>query len=311
MNPFSGDIVDNRLYGRGSNDMKAGVGISLFAAETLRELKVKLEGNLIVESVVDEEFGGVNGTLAGRLKGFNGDAAIIGEPTSLKVCPAQRGGHFAHITFRSPGGILIREQESVGVIDQVRHFLVALNSFAEQRRRTTHLHDLYSELSDPVPVMVTRLFTAPWGNLEPIGIPETCKLQLYWQSMPGEDPVQVEKQFRDWLEDLVQAAPEIFVEKPVVESPLRALPGSAISRKDPLVTEFVGSAGQILGAPPVVVGMEAPCDMFVFHQFGMPALLWGPKGGNTHTGDEYVEIDSLVLAARVLLSFVCRWCGVA
>ena len=66
----------------------------------------------------------------------------------------------------------------------------------------------------------------------------------------------------------------------------------------------------MLGAPPPVVGIEGPCDMFVFHQFGIPAVLWGPCGGNTHGADEYVELDSALAAAKALLLFVCRWCGV-
>src|SRR6202035_2509203 len=60
---FGGQIEGNRLYGRGSNDMKAGVAINLFVAEALQELDVHLAGDLTVETVVDEEFGGVNGTL--------------------------------------------------------------------------------------------------------------------------------------------------------------------------------------------------------------------------------------------------------
>ncbi|MCX6622207.1 MAG: hypothetical protein NTY38_14290 [Acidobacteria bacterium] len=52
--------------------------------------------------------------------------------------------------------------------------------------------------------------------------------------------------------------------------------------------------------------------MYVFHQyFGMPAVLWGARGGNTHNADEYLEIPTLIDAAKVLLAFVCEWCGVA
>ena len=51
--------------------------------------------------------------------------------------------------------------------------------------------------------------------------------------------------------------------------------------------------------------------MYVFHEFGIPAVLWGCRGGNTHNPDEYVEIDSVEKAAQGLLAFVCRWCGVA
>jgi acetylornithine deacetylase len=52
--------------------------------------------------------------------------------------------------------------------------------------------------------------------------------------------------------------------------------------------------------------------MYVFHQaFGIPAVLWGARGGNTHAADEYLEIDTVVAAAKSLLLFVCRWCGAA
>jgi acetylornithine deacetylase len=60
------------------------------------------------------------------------------------------------------------------------------------------------------------------------------------------------------------------------------------------------------------VGIESPCDLYVFHQaFGIPAVLWGPRGGNTHGADEYLEIDSVIAAAKSLLLFICQWCGMA
>ena len=50
--------------------------------------------------------------------------------------------------------------------------------------------------------------------------------------------------------------------------------------------------------------------MFIFQQhFGIPAVLWGGRGGNTHMADEYVEIDTVVDAAKTLLLFVYRWCN--
>jgi acetylornithine deacetylase len=98
----------------------------------------------------------------------------------------------------------------------------------------------------------------------------------------------------------------------MVEFPFRWLPGSAILKSHPLVQEFSRAAARALEKAPPVVGFEAPCDMYIFHQeFGMPALLWGVRGGNTHSADEYVEIDSAIVAAKALLIFVCQWCGVS
>jgi acetylornithine deacetylase len=307
--PFSGHVDGNRLYGRGSNDMKAGVAINLFVASALAELKLRLRGDFTFETVVDEEFGGVNGTLAARVRGITADAAIVSEPSFLRICAAQRGGRTVHITFRAPGGVLSDGAFPAGVIDQVTHFLSALREFATLRR-TADTHPLYAGCPDPVPVSVTKIFTAPWGTTEPITVPEECKVELFWQLMPGEEQAPVEKQFMEWFDTVLASAPQLFAYHPTVEYPIRWLPGSAIDPALPLVQELQSCAATVLPAPPPIVGIEGPCDMFVFHDFGIPAVLWGPSGGNTHAADEYVDLDSAVAAAKALLLFVSRWCGV-
>jgi acetylornithine deacetylase len=308
---FGGEVDGNRIYGRGANDMKAGVAMNLFIAEAVADLSFALRGDLIFETVIDEEFGGVNGTLAGRLRGYNGDAAIIAEPSFLRVCPAQRGGRTVHITFRASGGVLTEGAFPVGVVEQVSHFLSRIPEFAAERRRTTLVHGLYEHHADPVPVSVTKIFTSPWGTGEPITVPEECKVEFYWQLMPDETQEAVEREFHDWFRSVIEARPKLFPHMPTVEFPIRWLPGSAIAESEPLVQELAACAEAVLGTRPIIAGIEGPCDLFVFHQASIPAVLWGPRGGNTHAADEYVEIDSLVDAATALLLFVCRWCGVS
>jgi acetylornithine deacetylase len=309
--PFGGQIEGNRLYGRGSNDMKAGIAATLFVVEALRKIKLNLNGDLTVETVVDEEFGGVNGTLAGRLRGFNGDGAIITEPTFLKICPSQRGGRIAQITLSAPGGILQDGKFPVGVLDQVRLFLNKVNDFSEHRRKKAPPHELYAGHADPVPVSITKIFTSPWGNNEPVTIPETCRIEMYWQLMPGENQHDVDREFAAWLAHTVQSAQQIFTSKPKVDFPIRWLPGSAIAKGHPFVQEFAQSADAALGREAEITGFEAPCDMYIFHQWNVPAFLWGPTGANTHAADEYVELDSVLATAKALAVFITRWCGLA
>jgi acetylornithine deacetylase len=295
-----------------SVEMKGGVGANLFVAMALRELGIELKGDLVIETVCDEEFGGVNGTIAARVKGYNADAAIVTEPTFLEICPAHRGGRTVQITLSSKGGILPEGKFPAGVIDPIRYFLQKVLDFAEQRKTGAPGNEFFAASQDPVPVSVIKLTTGPWGNSEPKTIPETGQIEMYWQAIPGETQEKIESEFHHWFDGLVKAAPDLFPVKPKVEFPIRWLPGSAISRQEPLISEFAECAHDALGKEPSIKGFEAPCDMYVFHQaFRTPAILWGPRGGNTHAADEYLEIDSVVATAKAELQFVCQWCGVA
>ncbi|MCZ7545444.1 MAG: M20/M25/M40 family metallo-hydrolase [Anaerolineae bacterium] len=104
--PFGAEVEAGRLYGLGAGDMKGGVAIALTVAQAIQRLGIKLEGDLLVESAVDEEFGGVNGTLAGRLRGHNADAAVILEPTNLEVYPAARGARIINLEMTNAAQVV-------------------------------------------------------------------------------------------------------------------------------------------------------------------------------------------------------------
>jgi acetylornithine deacetylase len=309
--PFGAVIEDGRLFGRGAWDMKAGVAMNLAALRALSRAGFVLAGDVIFESVVDEEFGGVNGTLAGRLRGYNADAAIIGEPTSLRICPAQRGGRTLHITLHGDGGILAGKQTSGRAVDQLTYVLGRLPELKERRTRRVGVHPYYTNSAEPFAVWVTNIATGKWGWTQPITVPEVCKVELYWQAMPDETCEEVEGEFLDWWREMTEARPDLFGAKPVIEWPMRFLPGCATPPDAPLVTEFAAVAAN-LNMTATIEGLDAPSDMYVFPRcFDTPAIMWGPSGSGAHQANEYVEVDSLVAATRALAHFVCGWCGVA
>ena len=90
---------------------------------------------------------------------------------------------------------------------------------------------------------------------------------------------------------------------------MRWIPGSSIPSDSPLVTSFA-DACSACGLEARVEGLDSPADMYIFQRcFGIPALMWGPFGGNAHQADEFVDLDSLFEATRALLRFVVQWCG--
>jgi acetylornithine deacetylase len=312
--PFGAETDGGRTYGRGSCDMKAGIATSLFVVECLSELKLRLAGDLMFETVVDEEFGGSNGTLAGRLRGYNADAAIITEPSNLRICPAQRGGRTVHLKLRCPdAGVLDTTTGfASGILDQLTYVLSQIPHFAAQRNTNCRRHELYATQPDPVPVSVLKVHTSPWGWNEPLTVPASAMIEIYWQLMPGETQADVDAEFRAWLQSIVNKRRELFSIAPEVSFPLRWLPGSAISTEEPLVEELARCAESLTGSKPVIAGIEGPCDMFILHnEFKIPTVLWGPSGGKIHSADEYVELDSVLTAAKVLLFFAVQWCGLA
>lgn len=269
----------------------------------------RLKGNLIFETVADEEFGGVNGTLAGRLRGYNADAAVIGEPTSLNICQAQRGGRTIHVLLHGEGGILPSEKTPARAVDQLSYVLARLPEFAKRRERRVRIDAYYSNSKEPFAVWVTNIATGRWGWTQLISIPELCRVEIYCQSMPDETRDEVEGEFTEWWNEMVDARPDLFRKRPTIELPMRWLPGCSIPPNSPLLTEFAQTSAS-LGVDAKVEGMDAPSDMYIFeHCFHTPATMWGPSGGNAHQADEFVEIDSLFQAMRVLGHFVTRWCG--
>ena len=88
--PWGGEIADGEMYGLGVCDMKAGVAAMILATRFLCEAGFPPQGDVMIQSVVDEEGGG-NGTLGCVVEGYKADAAIVTEPTRLHVQPASRG----------------------------------------------------------------------------------------------------------------------------------------------------------------------------------------------------------------------------
>lgn len=101
--PFGGEIRDGFIWGRGSQDMKGGVAAMVHAATVLHRLGITLKGDLIIESVIDEETGGP-GTAATVERGYRPDFVICTEPTDLDIYPVEGGLEWLRVTIVGKAG---------------------------------------------------------------------------------------------------------------------------------------------------------------------------------------------------------------
>ncbi|MCL5073628.1 MAG: M20/M25/M40 family metallo-hydrolase [Actinobacteria bacterium] len=129
--PFSGKIKNGWMYGRGSADMKSGTLAGFIALKCLNDLKIRLKGSVLAESVVDEEFGGVNGTIASRLRYPDINFAILAEPTDLTIGIETKGGTDFKVSVKekSSGGINTESHECPNPIYKLSKIALALQKY--------------------------------------------------------------------------------------------------------------------------------------------------------------------------------------
>jgi acetylornithine deacetylase len=309
--PFGAQVDGGRIYGRGAYDMKGGLAAQLMAVKLLHSADVELAGDLILESVVDEEHAGANGTLANRLAGFGGDAAVLAEPSGLQLYHAHKGFRIVHLTLRGRGGMSFSGERLANPVEHVGVLIDCFQAFRRQRRRTAPRPPEYAGDPDPVPVYMNKLQAGEFSLAIPMQVPETCTLEVYWQTLPGERREQVEREFFEFLDAWVRDHPALEPFAISHRFSHRWMPGTRIDRDAPVVQVAERAAADAIGSPIAVTGSPYPCDLFVFHHFGIPAVVFGPAGGNGHGSDEYVEIDSLRQVLRMLLLTIVRFCGLA
>ncbi len=305
--PFEPTIVDGRLFGRGASDMKGGLAAAVMAVRCLRDLAIPLAGDLLVESVVDEEMAGANGTLASRLLGNNPDAAVIMEPTGLRVCPGHLGGRVYRIRIHGAGGMAFGGMDVVSPLHAMARFLVACEEVGGRRHGLVAPGD---QLGPPFNTIVSIARSGSYELGQGTGVPTEAVVEVWVESGVHTTADQLDASFLAFCERVVADDPLLAKCRVAYERVTRFIPGSSIANDHPIVQAALAALAAVIG--PTHASVEtAPfaCDGFVFHAFGVPALILGPTGDNAHAADEYVLTESVADLTAVLANLAVAWCG--
>ncbi|MEP6816748.1 MAG: M20/M25/M40 family metallo-hydrolase, partial [Marmoricola sp.] len=179
--PFSAEIWQGRLYGRGSCDMKAGFAANLAVVETLRAAGVRLERPLAVHGVTGEEDGGL-GAFATLRRGHRADAAVITEPTADRLVVANAGA----LTFRievpgrsAHGSLRLEGQSAFESFLPIHRALLALEG-----DRNTVVDPMFVDRAMPYALSFGIVHTGDWSS----SVPDRLVAEGRYGVMLGEEP---------------------------------------------------------------------------------------------------------------------------
>ncbi len=306
--PFGAETVDGTLYGRGSSDDKGGIAAAIGAVQCLLALGIKLKGDVILESVVNEEHSG-NGTLACIARGYTADAAITLESSENRVRIGSYGGVYwginltgkvRHTKNRWAGSV----QDGVSAIEKLSVIIKHLLQLeADQNRRP--VSDLYAG-EMPFSLNIGRV----WGGSYDTASAGDCSLRGSIYFGPDIGSVKgVMDSFRAYVMKAASEDPWLTNHPPEV----LFFHHDDAHRMDPkaeIVAAILASGEQALGRKmETMAGIGANDCRHLVNQGGIPSVVLGPGGlSQSHTIDESIQLDPLIENVKILALTIYNWC---
>jgi acetylornithine deacetylase len=290
--PFTAEVADGRVRGRGAYDMKGSLAACLAAVRAVRDAGRQLAGDLVIAAVADEEHAslGTADVIAHRRV----DAAIVTEPTELEVCIAHKG--FVWLQVETSGRAVHGSRFFEGIDANMRmgRVLARLDGL-ERALRARAPHPLVGPPSLHVPLI--------HGGTELSTYAASCRLSIERRTVPGETEAQV-------LDEIAAVARDADVTHPApsVRSVLARSPFT-VSAEAAIVRAVTAAAARVRGATPGFVGKPFWMDSALLADAGVETVIIGPVGGGAHTADEWVDLRSLEHLAAILAETACRYCG--
>jgi acetylornithine deacetylase len=288
--PFSPTERDGRLYGRGAQDMKGGVAAMIDAARLVRERGFD-GGRLIIAAVVDEEFASVGAdALVTR---FTADAAVVTEPTDLRIGVAHKGFAWASIETHgraAHGSRPLDGRDAIFRMGRVLQRFERLDRDLQSRRP----HELLGTGSLHASIIE--------GGRELSSYPDRCRLQLERRTLPGETGDTLRAEGEEILRGLRDEDPEfsatleLMFSRPPYEIPqIAALPAA------------LSNATRVCGVATSVVGMSFWTDAAILGAAGIPSVLFGPGGAGLHSTEEYVIVQDVIACRDALAELALNY----
>jgi acetylornithine deacetylase len=305
--PWSAAIEGDRIYGRGAWDDKVGVAVIVWLAEALHDAGIQLAGDLIIQSVIDEEISG-NGTLACMARGYRADAAVVvdGRGPGTAVT-AHCGQLWFRVTAHGRTAAAVESWRGQNAIEMLLAIVAELRQLESVigRDRTAP----FDRVEHPVQLNIGII----QGGATPTTVPALATMDCHL-TFPGpltlDDAKGMVREALARVADRERWTADVATEVEFLSlqvSPFVAPPSEA------LLAALDRSQREILGVPLERRAIAGFGDLRHFQIGGpTPCCIYGPTaGGGPHAANEWVDLAPVPGAARVLAAFVLDWCGTA
>ena len=300
--PFGGDLVDGRIYGRGSADQKSGLGAAMIAVEALRRADVRWSGTISHSAVPDEETTGVHnagtGYLVetGHITASNTDAVIITEPFSPSgVGIGHKGAIWGEFTITGKQAHGSSPKLGVNAVEAMARALSAVETELQPKlaERITEYGVTPAESTS-----ATLSFDTIQGGEATNIVPDQCSVTFNRRLVPGERLQDARQELHELFSSVCASGTGLnlhYHEKYHTEP--------VLVREDEPIATSARNAIQRLGRDPrALISAGSDDQRFVVRDAGITnSVVYGPgQTGLSHISDEYIEVADLVAGTKGL-----------
>jgi succinyl-diaminopimelate desuccinylase len=303
--PFSGELEDGKLWGRGSADMKGGLAAAIVAAKTVRreflagELQLKGELRLLIPCDEEGMMSGIKQMVqhGWHTKNSNpADGAIVCEPEELELCLWQRGGIRVAMYFLGKQAHGAMPYAGINPIPWLAQALVEIGQLEATLQTQTSEHPMLGKPS--ITPTVVQAGSLPQLNV----MPGDALLALDIRTVPGVDHAKLHQDLRQILAHIPNAKTEYQI--------IDDRPWTATDPTAPIVQVLETACRAVLGREPRYGGVPGTTDGTFLHAAGVPIVTVGPGDREIpHQANEFVRISELEQSVQLYTEAIRLFLG--
>lgn len=317
--PFKAFVKDNRIYGRGTSDMKGGLAGALFAFKVLKDCGVELKGDLIFHSVTGEEAGeGLTFQCAER--GPKSDLAIVVDTSDLKI-QGQGGVVTGWITIQSPTthhdgtrAKMIHAGGGTFGASAIEKMVKVINGLQDLERHwaVTKKYEGFPPGTNTINPAVIE------GGRHAAFVADRCALWITVHFYPDEDYEKVCQEIEEHILNVSKADPWLKENPPKFRWGGKSMlvdrgeifPSLDIERNSRAVELLANAHNVVVGESPEIGMSSTVTDAGWLERAGIPTVIYGPGDLSlAHAVDESLCLKQLQDYVKVLVSFISYWCN--